>query len=291
MTQSTQAISPLRQRMIDDMRLRKLSPKTQTGYIRAVKRFSGFLGHSPDRATVEDLRRFQLYLVDHGISPGSLNATITGLKFFFEVTLERADLMARMHTVRIPRTLPVVLSRDEAARLIASAGNLKYQAALSVAYGAGLRASEVVGLKVGDIDGRRMTLRVEQGKGRKDRYAMLSPVLVARLRGWWRVGHAQGKLLDGGWLFPGQNPINPLSTRQLNRAVHTAASAAEIDKRVSMHTLRHSFATHLLEQKVDIRVIQVLLGHKKLETTALYAQVATEILREVISPLEGLPAA
>ena len=291
MTQSTQTISPLRQRMIDDMRLRKLSPKTQSGYIRAVKRFAGFLGHSPDRAKVEDLRRFQLYLVDHGISPVSLNATITGLKFFFEVTLERADLMARMHTVRVPRTLPVVLSREEAARLIACAGNLKYQAALSVAYGAGLRASEVVGLKVGDIDRQRKTLRVEQGKGRKDRYTLLSPVLVERLRIWWQVGHAQGKLLDGGWLFPGQNPINPMSTRQLNRAVHAAAAEAEIAKRVSAHTLRHSFATHLLEQKVDIRVIQVLLGHKKLETTALYAQVATEILREVISPLEGLPTA
>ena len=291
MTQSTQTIIPLRQRMIDDMRLGKLSPKTQTGYIRAVKRFAGCLGRSPDRAKVEDLRRFQLHLVDHGISPVSLNATITGLRFFFEVTLERADLMARMQHVRVPRTLPVVLSRDEAARLIASAGNLKYQAALSVAYGAGLRASEVVGLKVGDIDRQRKTLRVEQGKGRKDRYAMLSPVLVERLRIWWQLGHAQGKLLEGGWLFPGQSPINPMSTRQLNRAVHAAAAEAEIDKRVSMHTLRHSFATHLLEQKVDIRVIQVLLGHKKLETTALYAQVATEVLREVISPLAGLPAA
>ena len=291
MTQSTQPISPLRQRMLDDMRMRKLSPKTQTGYIRAVKRLAGYLGRSPDTARAEDLRRFQLHLVDQGTSPITLNATITGLRFFFEVTLERADLMARMSTVRVPRTLPVVLSRDEAARLIAAAGHLKYQAALSVAYGAGLRASEVVGLKVGDIDGERKTLRVDQGKGRKDRFALLSPVLLERLRTWWRVGHAQGKLLEGGWLFPGQNPINPLSTRQLNRAVHAAAAAAKLDKRVSMHTLRHSFATHLLEQGVDIRVIQVLLGHKKLETTALYAQVATEVLREVISPLEGLPSA
>jgi site-specific recombinase XerD len=291
MTQSTQTISPLRQRMLDDMRLRKLSPKTQTGYIRAVKRLAGYLGRSPDSATVEDLRRFQLYLVDHGTSPVTLNATITGLKFFFDVTLARPEAMARMSTVRVPRKLPVILSRDEAARLIAAAGSLKYQVALSVAYGAGLRASEVVGLKVADIDGERKVLRVDQGKGRKDRYAMLSPVLLERLRTWWRVARAQGKLLDGGWLFPGQNPINPLSTRQLNRAVHAAAAAAELDKRVSMHTLRHSFATHLLEQKVDIRVIQVLLGHKKLETTALYAQVATEVLREVISPLEALPDA
>jgi site-specific recombinase XerD len=276
--------------MIDDMRLRKLSPKTQTGYIRAVKRLAGFLGRSPDTATAEDLRRFQLYLVDHGISPVSLNATITGLKFFFEVTADHAETMGKMQSVRVPRTLPVILSRDEVARLIASAGNLKYQTALSVAYGAGLRASEVVGLKVGDIDSTRMTLRVEQGKGRKDRYAMLPPLLLGRLRAWWQVAHAQGKLLEGGWLFPGQDPVNPMSTRQLNRAVHAAVATAEIDKRVSMHTLRHSFATHLLEQKVDIRVIQVLLGHKKLETTALYAQVATEVLREVISPLEGLPS-
>ena len=178
MTQSTQTISPLRQRMIDDMRMRKLSPKTQTGYIRAVKRFAGFLGRSPDSATVEDLRRFQLHLVDHGTSPITLNATITGLRFLFEVTLERADLMGRMSTVAVPRKLPVVLSRDEVARLIASAGILKYQTALSVTYGAGLRASEVVGLKVGDIDSQRMTLRVEQGKGRKHRLALLSPVLL-----------------------------------------------------------------------------------------------------------------
>ena len=290
MTETTHSISPLRQRMIDDMRLRKFAPKTQTGYIRAVKRLAGYLGRSPDSATVEDLRRFQLYLVDHGTSPITLNATLAGLKFFFEVTLDRPDAMARMSTVRVPRKLPVILSRDEATRLIAAAGSLKYQAALSVAYGAGLRASEVVGLKVADIDGERKTLRVEQGKGRKDRYALLSPLLLERLRTWWRVARAQGKMLDGGWLFPGQNPINPLSTRQLNRAVHAAATSAELDKRVSMHTLRHSFATHLLEQGVDIRVIQVLLGHKQLETTALYAQVATEILREVISPLEGSPA-
>jgi integrase/recombinase XerD len=287
MTETTHTISPLRQRMLDDMRLRKLSPKTQTGYVRAVKRLAGFLGRSPDSATVEDLRRFQLYLVDQGTSPVTLNATITGLKFFFEVTLDRTERMAKMQPVRVPRKLPVILSRDEVARLIAAAGSLKYQTALSVAYGAGLRASEVVGLKVGDIDSQQMVLRVEQGKGRKDRYALLAPLLLERLRTWWRVARAQGKMLDGGWLFPGQNPINPLSTRQLNRAVHAAAASAELDKRVSMHTLRHSFATHLLEQKVDIRVIQVLLGHKKLETTALYAQVATEVLRAVISPLEA----
>jgi site-specific recombinase XerD len=277
--------------MIDDMRMCKLAEKTQIQYIRAVRRLAAFLGRSPDTATVEDLRRYQLHLVDHGTSPISINAAITGLKFFFEVTLDRGELIAKMRPVRVPRKLPVVLSRDEVARLIAAAGNLKHQTALSVAYGAGLRASEVVALKVTDINSQRMILRIEQGKGSKDRYAMLSPVLLERLRGWWRVARAQGKMLEGGWLFPGVNPIESLSCRQLNRAVHAAAQDANIDKRVSMHTLRHSFATHLLEQKVDIRVIQVLLGHKKLDTTALYAQVATDLLREVISPLERLPSA
>jgi site-specific recombinase XerD len=291
MSVATPTISPLRQRMIEDMRMRKLSDKTQTHYIRAVRQFAVFLGRSPDTASTEDLRRYQLHLVDHGISPVSLNAAITGLKFFFEVTLDDAQRMAKMRPVRVPRILPVVLSPDEVARVLAAAGNLKHQTALAVAYGAGLRASEVVALKVTDIDSERMTLRIEQGKGRKDRYAMLSPVLLERLRVWWRVAHAQGKMLDGGWLFPGLNPIESLSVRQLNRAIHAAAQDAQIDKRVSMHTLRHCFATHLLEQKVDIRVIQVLLGHKKLETTALYTQVATDLLREVVSPLENLRSA
>jgi integrase/recombinase XerD len=290
MKDSTREISPLRHRMIEDMRLRKLSAQTQASYVRSVRRLAGYLHRSPDTATVEELRNFQLHLVDHGISPITLNATITGLKFFFEVTLDRAELMAKMKPVFVPRTLPVVLSREEVSSLIAATRNLKHQTALSIAYGAGLRASEVAALKVGDVDSTRMTLRIEQGKGGKDRYAMLSPVMLERLRTWWRVARAQGKMLEGGWLFPGLNPVEPLTTRQLNRAVHEAALAARIDKRVSLHTLRHSFATHLLEQKVDIRVIQVLLGHKRLDTTALYTQVGTDIPRQVIGPLEPGPA-
>jgi integrase/recombinase XerD len=284
----TQAPSALRLRMIEDMRMRKLELRTREAYIRAVRKLAKYLGRAPDTATAEELRNFQLHLVDHGVSPITLNATITGLKFFFEVTVGHGEVMAKMQPVHVPRTLPVVLSREEVGRLIAAAGNLKHQTALAVAYGAGLRASEVTALKVGDIDSERMTLRVEQGKGRKDRYAMLSPVLLERLRVWWKVARAQGKMFDGGWLFPGLNPIESLSTRQLNRAIHAAAKTAQIDKRVSLHTLRHSFATHLLEQKVDIRVIQVLLGHKKLDTTALYVQVATDVLREVVSPLDTL---
>jgi len=284
-------VSPLRQRMIDDMRMRKFGDKTQLDYVRAVRNFTKHHGRSPDTATVEDLRNYQLHLIHHGISPASLNSTISGLKFFFNVTLDRPDLMAKMQPVHLPRKLPVILSREEVARLIAASGNLKHQTALALAYGTGLRVNEVVSLKVGDIDSQRMTLRVEQGKGQKDRLAMLSPILLERLRVWWRVARAQGKMLDGGWLFPGLNPVEPLSARQLNRAIHAAAAEAGIEKRISMHSLRHAFATHLLEQKVDIRLIQVLLGHKKLETTALYAQVATDILREVISPLERLNSA
>jgi integrase/recombinase XerD len=167
----TQAPSALRLRMIEDMR--KLELRTREGYVRAVRKLAKYLGRSPDTATTEELRNFQLHLVDHGVSPITLNATITGLKFFFEVTVGHGEVMAKMQAVHVPRTLPVVLSREEVGRLIAAAGNLKHQTALAVAYGAGLRASEVTALKVGDIDSERMTLRVEQGKGSKDRYAML----------------------------------------------------------------------------------------------------------------------
>ena len=290
MSTSAKPISPLRQRMIEDMRLRKLGEKTQSGYIRGVKNFTRYLGRSPDTATAEDLRRYQLQLAEQGVSRISINAAVTALRFFFDVTLGRAELVAKMSHVHQPRKLPQVLSGEEVTRLLEAAPGLKYRAALSVAYGAGLRASEVVSLKVGDIDSARMVIRVEQGKGRRDRYAMLSPTLLELLRAWWREANTQSKMLPGGWLFPGQNPVDPLSMRQLNRACHTAADEAGITKRVSLHTLRHSFATHLLEQKVDIRVIQVLLGHQKLENTALYTQVATRTLREVTGPLERLNA-
>jgi integrase/recombinase XerD len=239
MDASTGKITPLRQRMIDDMRMRKLGEKTQISYIRAVRKLAAFLKRSPDTATAEELRHFQLHLVDSGTSAVTINATLTGLKFFFDVTLERGELLAKLKPVRQPRTLPTVLSREETARLLAATYNPKHQAALAVAYGTGLRASEVVGLKVSDIDSERMTLRVEQGKGRKDRYAMLSPELLKRLRVWWRVGRRQGKLMPGGWLFPGLDPLTPLTARQLNRVVHAAAETARIGKRVTTHTLRH----------------------------------------------------
>ena len=286
---SAKSISPLRQRMLDDMRMRKLTPQTQAQYLRAVTRLAKYLGRSPDRADAEDLRRFQLHLVEQGMSSTTLNATITALRFFFENTLSAPERMAKMSAVREPRKLPVVFSPEEVTRLLEAAPNLKARTALSVAYGAGLRAAEVVALKVSDIDSERRVIRVEQGKGSKDRYAMLSPTLLALLRHWYQQARAAGKMLPGGWLFPGLNPVNPLSKRQLNRLFHAAAQTADLGKRASLHTLRHSFATHVLEQKIDIRVIQVLLGHKKLETTALYSHVATDTLREVKSPLDALP--
>jgi site-specific recombinase XerD len=285
-----QDISPLRRRMIEDMTVRGFSAGTQQGYIRAVRDFTAFFGRAPDQADAEDLRRFRIHMRSEGASATRMNATVSALRFFFGVTLGRDDARTGMTTVREPRKLPVVLSPDEVARLLDAAPGPKYKAALGLAYGAGLRASEVVHLKLGDIDSGRMVIRVEQGKGRKDRYAMLSDPLRDLLRAWWLAGRARGVMLPGGWLFPGQNPVNPLTARQLNRAFHGAREAAAIDKPVSLHTLRHCFATHLLEQKVDIRVIQTLLGHSKLDTTARYAQVASTTLRAVKSPLEHLPA-
>ena len=279
---SDKPISPLRQRMIDDMTARRFKEKVQKDYVRHVRTFAVFLGRSPDTATSEDLRRYQLHMAQQQVSPWTINSAIAALRFFFTVTLERPDLVRPLRLVTEPRRTPVVLSPEEVARLLEAAPGLKYKAALSVAYGAGLRVSEVAKLKVSDIDRERMTLRVEQGKGQRDRTVMLSPRLLELLREWWHAARPQV------WLFPGQNPINPVTPRQLNRAVTAAKTLAGISKRVSPHTLRHSFATHLLEQGVDIRVIQVLLGHAKLETTALYTRVAVNTVRDVESPLDRL---
>src|SRR4030081_3751187 len=254
-----EAMSPLRRRMIEDMTIRKLAPKTQHDYVQRVKNFAAFLGRSQDTASFEDVRRYQLHRAASGVGVSTINQTVSTLRFFFKVTLKRHEIVEHTHVIHEPRKLPVVLSPEEVARLLDAAPGLKYKAALSVAYGAGLRATEVVSLKIADIDSKRMLIRVEQGKGRKDRYVMLSPHLLELLRAWWRAARPQG------WLFPGQNPVNPLTARQFNRACHAAAHMAGIDKRVSPHTLRHSFATHLLEQNIDIRVIQVLLGHAQRE--------------------------
>jgi integrase/recombinase XerD len=277
-----EAMSPLRRRMIEDMSMRRLAPKTQKDYIQVIKNLAVFIGRPLDTASFEDIRRFQLQVAASGVGAGAINRNVSALRFFFRVTLKRYAIVEHTHLIHEPRKLPVVLSPEEVVRLLDAAPGLKYKAALSVAYGAGLRAAEVVALKVSDIDSKRMLIRVEQGKGRKDRNVMLSPHLLEVLRAWWKAARPLG------WLFPGRDPVKPMTTRQLNRACHAAAHLAEINKRVSLHTLRHSFATHLLEQNTDIRVIQVLLGHAKLENTALYTRVATKTISQVVSPLERI---
>src|SRR5436309_3359432 len=285
---SHQPISPLRARMIEDMSVRGFKEDTRRDYVRNVRAFAAFIGRSPDTATAEELRLFQLHQTQSGLQPPSINGAVSALRFFFTVTLDRLDLARRLTVVPYPRRIPTVLSVEEVMLLLQAASAPQYKAVFATAYGAGLRAAEVVALKVGDIDSKRMLLRVERGKGGKDRHAMLSPQLLALLRVWWREGRRRSLLLPGGWLFPGRNPVEPLSARQFCRAVHAAAQAAGIKKRISPHTLRHSFATHLLEQDVDIRVIQTLLGHAKLDTTALYTRVANTTIRAVTSPLDRL---
>ena len=277
-----ECISPLRRRMIEDMTVRNFVAKTQSDYIRHVEKLAVFLGRSPDTATREDVRRYLLHLASSGVSASTVNGAGSALRFLFDITLDRSDIVRHLPVAREPRKAPVILSPEEVARMLEAAPGIKYKAALSVAYGAGLRVSEVVALKVSDIDSTRMMIRVEQGKRRKDRYAMLSPRLLELLRDWWLACRSRG------WLFPGRDPLQPITTRQLTRACHTAAQAAGIEKHVSPHTLRHSFATHLLEKNVDVRVIQVLLGHTKLDTTARYTQVATNTIRNVTSPLDHL---
>ena len=279
---TTTPISPLRRRMIEDMTVRGFGEKTQSDYIRHVKNFSTFLGRSPDTAEGKDLRAFQVRQREQSVQPPTMNGAVAALRFFFTTTCDRPEMARHLRLVKQPQKLPVVLTTDEVLRLLEAAPGPKYKAALGVAYGAGLRVSEVANLKVSDIDSERMVLRVEQGKGRKDRNGMLSPRLLELLQEWWLVGQPTT------WLFPGRDPLLPITTRQLYRVVRDTAAAVGIEKRVSPHTLRHSFATHLLEQGVDIRVIQVALGHSKLDTTARYAHVASKVLRDVTSPLDQL---
>jgi integrase/recombinase XerD len=277
-----QAVSPLRRRMIEDMTIRGFGEKTHTDYIRHVRNFTIFLGRSPDLAEPEDLRLYQVHQREQNVQPPTMNSAVAALRFFFTTTCNRAEMARHLRLARQPQKLPVVLTLEEVARLIEAAPGPKYKAALAVAYGAGLRVSEVANLRVSDIDSKRMVIRIEQGKGKKDRNGMLSPRLLELLREWWLIGRPTT------WLFPGRDPLLPITTRQLYRVVCDTANAVGIEKRVSPHTLRHSFATHLLEQGVDIRLIQVALGHSKLDTTARYAHVASKVLRAMVSPLDKL---
>jgi integrase/recombinase XerD len=235
----TAAISPLRQGLIDDMNMRRFSPATQHSYIRDVGRFATFLGRSPDTATADDVRRFQIEQRDAGVPAPTMNSIVSALRFFFTHTIDRSDLARKLIRVAHPRNLPVVLSRDEVTRLLNAAICLKHQAALSVAYGAGLRVAEVAALKVSDIDSERMLLRVERGKGGRYRNAILPADLLTSLREWWKAGRQQGVMHAQGWLFPGQQATKPISTRHLHRIVVEAAQTAEITERVGPHTLRH----------------------------------------------------
>jgi integrase/recombinase XerD len=271
----------LRQRMIEDMTVRGFSAKTRHDYLRIVSRFAVFLGRPPGSATAEDVRRFQVEQREAGMPAPAMNSHVAALRFFFTTTIDRPDLSRRLVRVSYPRKLPTVLSLDEVARLLAATTCIKHRAALAVAYGAGLRVAEVAALKIGDIDSERMLIRVERGKGGRYRNAMLSSDLLALLRAWWKDGRRQGAMLPGGWLFPGQNPVRPITTRQLSRVVEEAARSAGIAKRVSPHTLRHSFATHLLAGGADLRIVQELLGHANIRTTQHYTHVDRDRLKAI----------
>jgi len=275
-------ISPLRQRMIDDMTIRNLSPSTQRSYLHAVQKFSRFCGRSPDRLDLEDVRAYQVHLAGRGVSWGNLNQTVCALRFFYGVTLGLDEVPERIPYARQPRTLPVVLSQDEVVRFLEAVASLKCRTALTTAYATGLRVSEVAAIKLGDIDSERMVIRVKHGKGGKDRYVMLPERLLILLRRYWQLARPRY------WLFPGSSEEKPLHPTALHAACRSARAAAGLDKRVTPHTLRHSFATHLLEQGADIRVIQALLGHGNLSTTARYTKVAVSTIQATASPLERL---
>jgi site-specific recombinase XerD len=283
----------LRRRMTEDMAARNLGPHSRRNYLNSCARLAAFLGRSPDTATADDIRRFQLFLIETGASIINRNRIMTGVKFLFRVTLRRHDLVSEIFHLREPQKLPMVLSQQEVKRLLAMAPSLKARVMLSLAYGCGLRAGEVVRLKVGDIDSAQNIIRIVQSKGRKDRNVMLPADILGLLRQWWTERptrqDADAPMAERG-LFPGYKPGRPLTTRQFLRLFHAAVAAAGITKPVTLHCLRHSFATHLLERGVDIRVIQALLGHHKLETTARYARVATGMISAVDSPLDDLGA-
>jgi len=285
-------ISPLRQRMIEDMNARNLSEGTQRGHIRACKRFAAFLKRSPDTAAADDIRRFQLHLMEDGASIQTRNRTMTGVRFLFRITLRRHDLAAEVYHIKEPLNLPLTLSPEEANRLltVAGASSLRLRLMLALAYGCGLRAGEVARLRAGDIDRAQGVIRVVQSKGRKDRHVMLPEEVLELLRQWWKERPTR---FDAGvpplerLVFPSRKTGKALNIRQLNRLFHQACEAAGIQKPVTLHSLRHSFATHLLEQGTDIRLIQAVLGHDKLDTTARYTRVATGRIAGIASPLGG----
>lgn len=275
-------MNPLRRRMIDDMTIRNLSPATQRSHLHAVAKFSRHFGRSPEHLDLEDARAFQVHLVATGVSWPALNQTVCAPRFFHGVTLGHAEIPERIPHAREPRKLPVVLSADEVVRFLEAAPSLKTRAALTTAHAAGLRASEAVGIKIADIDSGRMVIRVEHGKGGKDRHVMLSTQLLGILRTYWRLARPTHRL------FPGRDASRPIDVRVPHAACRSACAAAGLAKRVTVHTLRHGFATHPLESGTDIRIIQVLLGHGNLSGAARHTQVSNGLIRRTRSPLDRL---
>jgi integrase/recombinase XerD len=274
-------MSPLRRRMIEDMTVRNLSRSTQQSYLYAVAKFSRHFNRAPDQLGMEDVRAYQLHLVAQKRSWSHINQVACALRFFYGITLGHKEALERIVTGKEPE-LPPVLSAEEIGRFLEAVAGLRNRVALTTAYAAGLRIGEVARLKVSSIDSKRMLIHVENGKGGRDRYAMLSPRLLDILRGYWK--RARPSL----WLFPGQEPGSHVSTGALQAACRAARKRARIGKDVTAHSLRHSFATHLLESGTDIRIIQVMLGHSHLETTARYAQVATSLIAGTPSPFDRL---
>ena len=276
-------MTPLRRRMIEDMKLRNLSPRTIEAYAMRVGTFARHFGRSPQDLGREDVRSYLLHLVqEKHVSWSVYNQTVAALKFVYEVTLQRQGVLQRVRCPKQPKKLPTVLSLEETARFFAAIIGLKHRAILMTAYAAGLRISEVVALRVDDIDSKRMVIRVRQAKGQRDRNVMLSPRLLALLREYWKVARSTE------WLFPGDVPGRPITDGAVNHICVQASRAAGLGKHVTVHTLRHSFATHLLEAGTDIRTIQVLLGHRNLKTTAIYTHVAPTAGETVRSPLDRL---
>ncbi|WP_448192994.1 tyrosine-type recombinase/integrase [Azospirillum sp. sgz301742] len=277
-------ISPLRQRMIEDMTLRNFSPATQQSYVYAVANFSRHFGRPPNTLGSEEVRTYLLHLTQQKRSWSHINQVACALRFLFGITLGQPAVAERIARAREPRTLPIVLSAEEVVRFLAAVPVVRSRVALTTAYATGLRVSEVATLKVSDIDSQRLVIRVEHGKGAKDRYVMLSPQLLAILRAYWREERPQT------WLFPGRATGTPVSVATLQDACRLARRKAGLAKPATMHTLRHSFATHLLEAGTELRIIQVLLGHRRLATTALYTQVTPALIARTPSPLDRLPA-
>ena len=275
-------MSPLRQRMIEDMTIRNLSPATQQSYIYAIAKFSRHFGCSPDRLSLEQVRAYQLHLIKQKRSWSHINQVACALRFFYGVTLGQTEAFERIVGGQKPDKLPLVLNADEVARFLQAVSGLRNRVVLTTAYAAGLRVGEVVRLKVGSIDSQRMLIHIENGKGGRDRYAMLSPRLLEILRAYWK------RVQPGLWLFPGRDPSGPVTIRAIQAACRAARRRARIGKLVTVHTLRHSFATHLLESGIDIRIIQALLGHSDLGSTARYAQVATNLIASTASPFDQL---